>query len=46
MEAASVVGVSIESGLGMAMGMGMPRMPMPNAAELLEKTDGALGELG
>lgn len=36
--AASVAGVSIEAGLGMAMGM-PPGFPQPNATELLEKTD-------
>ena len=44
--AASVVGLSIESGLSAMMMGGMgPGMAQPNAAELLQKTDEELGSL-
>jgi hypothetical protein len=43
--AASVLALSIESGLSAMMMGGMPGMAQPNAAELLQKTDEELGSL-
>ena len=42
--AASVMGLTIESGMPAMMGMA-PGMAQPNAAELLQKTDEELGSL-
>jgi hypothetical protein len=43
--AASVVGVSIESGLGAATGMMPPGFAPPNSGELLDKTERELDGL-